>query len=301
LFDRYSGFEDHIAAQIRAHYRVAVIEHFWCASYANLLRPHADLLVLDLHNVESQLAATLAEETSGLEAFAFRRFRDAYERLEKNWLPRFDLILVTSEVDAKRIRPAAGRARVCVFPNALLVIPRPDALESESIVFSGNLEYHPNIEAVRWFRSAIWPRVKDLCPTLSWHVVGRNAGAIQSLMKDDPRIRVIGPVDDAVTTLASSRICIVPLRSGSGTRFKIIEAWAAGRAVVSTALGAEGLGAEPGKHLLIADQPEEFADSIARLNDDPGLRKKLGDAGREFYLDRFTWPVAWRALERAGL
>jgi glycosyltransferase involved in cell wall biosynthesis len=93
---------------------------------------------------------------------------------------------------------------------------------------------------------------------------------------------------------------VVPLLSGSGTRFKILEAWAAGRAVVSTTLGAEGLGAVEGEHPLLADDADTFVAAIGRLLNDEELRARLGGAGRDLYLDRFTWPAAWRALDRAS-
>jgi glycosyltransferase involved in cell wall biosynthesis len=110
----------------------------------------------------------------------------------------------------------------------------------------------------------------------------------------------VGPVDDAIPLLAAAKVCVVPLLSGSGTRFKILEAWAAGRAVVSTTLGAEGLGARDGEHLLLADDPDAFAQAVLRLWNDPALRSRLGDAGRALYDQRFTWPAAWRRLDEAG-
>ena len=94
---------------------------------------------------------------------------------------------------------------------------------------------------------------------------------------------------------------MVPLLSGSGTRFKILEAWAAGRAVVSTPIGAAGLGACDSEHLLIAEGASALADAVLRLLDDAPLRAKLGQAGRALYLDRFTWPTAWEQLNRAGI
>src|SRR5207244_2804424 len=110
----------------------------------------------------------------------------------------------------------------------------------DCVVFSGNLEYHPNVEAVRWFRREIWPRVRAHFPKLEWHLVGRNPQTVRRWIAGDDRIVVTGPVENAVESLGPAKVCVVPLRSGSGTRFKILEAWAAGRAVVSTTLGAEG-------------------------------------------------------------
>jgi hypothetical protein len=168
LLDGYSGFEDQVERQIRGHYRVAVIEHFWCAPYAATLRPHTDLLVLDLHNVESALARSHALAVRGLESAVFHRFAADYDRLEREWLPRFDVVLVASDEDRRRIqhRNAASLPSAAVYPNALPEIPLPDVPESNCIVFSGTLDYHPNVEAVRWFRSTIWPRIRERIPGL---------------------------------------------------------------------------------------------------------------------------------------
>jgi glycosyltransferase involved in cell wall biosynthesis len=297
LFDRYSGFETQIAAQLNGPYRVALIEHFWCAPYAAILRPQAEVLVLDLHNVESVLAATHSGATRWPVSAAFARFAETYRKLEREWLPRFDLVLVASEADRRRLE----HPNVRVYPNALPEIAAPEVPEEECIVFSGNMEYHPNVEAVRWFSREIWPLVQDPFPQVEWRLVGKNPEAIGRLVAGGDGIAVIGPVENAVEALACAKVCVVPLRSGSGTRFKILEAWAAGRAVVSTTIGAEGLDARSGEHLLLADDPAGFAEAIARLLKDPELRCTLGEAGRALYLERFTWPVAWRHLEEAGL
>jgi glycosyltransferase involved in cell wall biosynthesis len=294
LIDRFAGFEAQLAPALNGRrYRVAVIEHFWCAPYAAAIRPHCDVLVLDLHNLESELAATHARAASGVEAVLHRRFADAYKKLEREWIPKFDLILATSEEDRRRIE----HPNVVVYPNALPVIEAPSVAEENCIVFSGNLEYHPNIEAVRWFASAIWPRLRDGNHGLKWKLVGCNPSAIADVVKGDPRICVIGPVEDAVARIASARVAVVPLLSGSGTRFKILEAWAARRAVVSTTIGAEGLNAHDGEHLSIADDPSQFATAVQLLLDGPARGRAMGEAGRALYLDRYTWPAAWKKLE----
>lgn len=298
LFDRYSGYESQLAAKIEgAKYSLGVVEHFWCASYAPLLRKHCRRLVLDLHNVESELARTHGRAVAWPAAWASTRFAEAYCRLERQWLPRFDMVLAASEDDKRRI----DHPHAVVYPNALPELARPDAVEQNCVAFSGNLEYHPNIEAVRWFQCSIWPVLHAHCPEMEWRLIGRNPQAIARLLTKDPRIRATGPVQDAVAELAKAKVCVVPLRSGSGTRFKILEAWAAGRAVVSTSIGAEGLHARNGEHLLIADEAGAFASAVERILGDDALRKRLGGAGRALYLEKFTWPVAWRLLEAAGL
>jgi glycosyltransferase involved in cell wall biosynthesis len=292
LFDRYSGYQAQLAAKLGdARYAVGVVEHFWCASYAPLLRAHCGRLILDLHNIESQLARTHASAARWPASWASMRFAEAYRHLEQEWLPKFDTLLVASEADAQRVQHPG----VVVYPNALPEMPRPDVPEEECIVFSGNLEYHPNVEAVRWFRTRIWPQLE-----YRWRLIGTNPQAVARWTSGDPRIHATGAVEDAVTELARARVCVVPLLSGSGTRFKILEAWAAARAVVSTSIGAEGLNARHEEHLLIADHPAAFAAAVERLWNDPALRRRLGDAGRALYLEKFTWPAAWRRLETSS-
>jgi glycosyltransferase involved in cell wall biosynthesis len=300
LFDRYSGYQQQLAASLNGRYAAGVVEHFWCASYAGLLRGCCDRLVLDLHNIESRLARTHANAARWPASWASKRFADAYEQLERAWLPRYDVILVASGDDRRRIRDIHASADVRVFPNALPEIPMPHVPEANAVMFSGNLEYHPNVEAVRWFRDAVWPTVRQQAPEIEWLLLGSNPGAIARFTQDDPRIRVIGPVKDAVEHLAGAQVCVAPLLSGSGTRFKILEAWAAGRAVVSTTLGAEGLGARDGEHLLLADDADGFAAAILRLLHDRQLRERLGRAGRALYEEQFSWPAAWRKLDEAG-
>jgi glycosyltransferase involved in cell wall biosynthesis len=296
LFDRFSGYDNQIGAALRGPYIVGVVEHFWCAAYAPFLRSCCGRLVLDLHNIESELARTHARAASWPASWASQRFAKSYQRLEREWLPQFDVILTASEDDAHRLKHPDVR----VFPNALPEIPRPSVVEADAIAFSGNLEYHPNVEAVRWFRKRIWPRIRDRVPEIEWRLLGSNPEAVEAFTGGDPRVRVVGPVDDAVAHLAEAKVCIAPLLSGSGTRFKILEAWAAGRAVVSTTLGAEGLGAVDGEHLMLADDPDAFADAVLRLWNDAPSRARLGNAGRALYCERFTWPAAWKQLDEAG-
>jgi len=294
LFERYSGYESQFETRLAGStYALGVVEHFWCASYAILLRAHCGRLVLDLHNIESELARTHACAAAWPASWASARFAEQYRRLEREWLPKFDVVLVASDEDRRRI----AHPHVFVYPNALQERAVAPVREEDCVVFSGNLEYHPNIEAVRWFRSRVWPLLRERYPSVEWRLVGRNPQAVASLTAGDERIRVVGPVDDAIAEIARAKACVVPLLSGSGTRFKILEAWAAGRAVVSTSTGAEGLGARDNEHLLIADDPAAFVKAVERVWNDAGLRRRLGEAGGKLYREKFTWEAAWRSLE----
>src|SRR5262249_10925330 len=113
---------------------------------------------------------------------------------------------------------------------------------------------------------------------------------------DDPRIELTGPMTDAIAAIAPAKVAIVPLLAASGTRLKILEAWAAGTAVVSTALGAEGLNGRDSEHLLVADDPANFADSVSHLLSSEEARRKLEIAGRALYERSYTWDSVWSRL-----
>lgn len=298
LVDRFAGFQRELESFLGARrYELAVIEHFWCAPYAGVIAARASRTVLDLHNVESALMAGRARTARWPKTVLFRRFAREGRRLEVRWLPRFDVLLAASDADASRIRELGYGGRVVVYPNALPRLAAPQRPERHAIAFSGNLEYDPNVDAVRWFHSEIWPILAARWPNLVWRIIGRNPWGVRRLVGGDARIEITGEVEDAVGELAAAAVVVAPVRVGSGTRVKILEAWAAGRAVVATAVGAEGLGARDGVHLLLANGPQPFADAVSRLLDDDALRRSLGAAAREYYESRFTWEAAWRVLE----
>jgi len=299
LVDRFSGFAGAIAAAIgENHYEVAIIEHFWCAPYLPQIRAHAKQVILDLHNIESAWHDSVAASSGPGRAWALRRFATASVALERKWLPRFDLILATSAADAAIVRQIAENVPVTLYPNALPEIAAPSRRhEAEQIVFSGNLEYSPNILGIQFFAKSIWPSLRSRWPKLRWKIVGKNPAGVARLVEGDSRIVLTGFVEEAITVLAGARVAIVPLLSGSGTRVKILEAWAAGTPVVSTSIGAAGLEGVNGEHFLIADDPGQFEDAVSRLLASAPDRVRLGAAGRQLFEQRYTWPAAWRSLD----
>lgn len=298
LLDRFSGFDAPIAQFLHgADYKIGVIEHFWCAPYVPLLRAVCRETWLDLHNIESVLQHREALAAGPLTALGFRRFAESYRRLECELLPRFDVLLPASGHDASLLGPVAPRCRIAIFPNTIPERIAPERVEEHAVVFSGNLAYHPNTEAVRYFAREIWPILRKRWPGLEWRIVGRNPEAIERFVDRKAYIQCSGPVEDAVLELAHAKAVVVPVLSGSGTRVKILEAWAAGSPVVSTTLGAEGLGARPGEHLLIADDPLNFAETVSALLTSEPLRRRIGAAGRLLYEQKFTWQAGWAALD----
>jgi glycosyltransferase involved in cell wall biosynthesis len=231
-----------------------------------------------------------------------RRFARFAERVEADLLPQVDLTLTASEADAKRVGEIAPGARVAVYPNVLPFTPIPPQVESgPSIVFSGNFEYLPNVQAIRWFHERIWPQLRRIYPGLRWRLVGSHVEAAPRRVLSDPGVETVAAGADAISILARSSIGIAPIVSGSGTRLKILEMWAAALPVVSTHLGAEGLGARPGVEVLLADDPDQFARCVIELLEEAGRRREIGVAGRRLYEREFTWQAGWKRLESLGI
>jgi glycosyltransferase involved in cell wall biosynthesis len=298
LIDRLAGFSDELSALLSgAHYDVGIVEHFWAAPYLPQIARVCEKTVLDLHNIESVLHARSAQTSSGLMAAGHARFADRSRAYEADLLPRFSLVLATSENDAAVAHEIAPTARIAVYPNALPAAEVPAVEEEPVVVFSGNFEYHPNVDAVAWLASAVWPEIRRQCPDLRLRLVGRGENFIRHLLPSGLDIEITGPVEDARAAIARARIVIAPLRSGSGTRIKILEAWAAGRPVVATSLAAEGLKCRDNSNIIIANSPEEFGTSIARLNADPSRRAELAFHGRRLFEEKYTWPAAWKLLD----
>ena len=298
LVDRFAGFEHEVRAAIgTARYEIGVVEHSWCAPYAAVLGQACSRMVLDLHNIESVLHERCGAVESSAAGFAHRVFAAASRELERRWLPRFSEVLATSGSDAERLRAMAPGARVVVYPNAIPAVELPARADEEALAFSGNMEYHPNRRAVQFFRQEVWPQLRQEWPRLIWRLIGKNPQAVRQWTSGDPRIEATGPVDDAVKELARCRLAVVPLLAASGTRLKILEAWAAGLPVVSTPLGAEGLPGRDGENLLLAEGGAAFARAVSRLLSSSHLRQELGRAGRLLLEREFTWEKAWEKLD----
>lgn len=297
LVDRFAGFGGQIGTFTRGErYDVAVIEHFWCAPYWDRAAAISDTTVLDLHNVESVLHERCSRTEGGPDALAHRAFQKVSRDLEEKWLRKFTYLLAASETDARILRGISPSSRVMVYPNAMPVMPLPQRREEDVIAFSGNLEYHPNVSAVRFFRESIWPQLRERWPGLVWRVIGKNPRGVEKIVTGDSRIQLAGPVENAVAELARAKVALVPVLAGSGTRVKILEAWAAGVPVVSTSIGAEGFPARSGEQLLLADDARSFGEAVSSLLADPGARDRIGRAGRYLFEREFTWKTAWKRL-----
>ncbi len=298
LIDRMSGLGGRIEEAIAGRrYEIGVIEHFWCAPYVEEISRAASRTVLDMHNVESVLHERCAASEGGLAALGHRRFAPASRNLEAKLLPRFDAVLAASEEDAAQISRISPAAKTMIWPNALPMREIPRVERNGTVGFSGNFEYHPNIDAVRFLVNEIWPLIRLRYPDLKLRLIGRGDHHIRGLIRHDNSIEATGQIEDAMAEIAACEVVIAPLRAGSGTRIKILEAWAAARPVVATRMAAEGLSATHNDNCLLEDAPEQFASAVVYLLDSSQERERIGMRARRTFEHCYTWRAAWDQLD----
>jgi glycosyltransferase involved in cell wall biosynthesis len=259
-------------------------------------------VVIDSHDIGYDLARQIATSSAPLGQRLHASFN--WRKLAREELAAYnaaDGVCVCSTADQKRLAADAPSATTVVIPNAADVEhlrprdtdPPPDG---RTVLFFGLLATVPNVDGVLYFLREIWPLITAVRPDARFVVIGANpAPAIRA--HAGPGVTIVGRVDDLRPHLSAAGVVVVPLRLGSGTRLKILEAWAMARPVVSTALGAEGLDCVPGRHLLIAGDPSDFASSVLRILGEPGLADELGRAGRALVSERYSWRGAAGTLE----
>ena len=165
--------------------------------------------------------------------------------------------------------------------------PRP------KFVFTGKMDYRPNIDAALWFAEEVLPLVVAQVPDACFQLVGMNPHARLDVLRADPHVAITGAVPDTRPYIAAAAVYVIPMRVGGGTRFKALEAMACGKAIVSTSLGVEGIPVQHGRELLLADTPADFASAVLRLVTDlrsgGTLQQQLGAAARRFVEERYGW------------
>lgn len=260
------------------------------------------LRVLDEHNIEFHLA----QQQAGAEQGLARRIHNAanWPKLRKEEVEAFrtfDGVTFCSAADELRARALVPTLRSAVVPNAVDVeefrrAPHHPVPDGSTVMFFGALNYFPNVDGLLHLVREIWPLIERSHPQARLKIVGQHP-PVEVLSLRGRRVEVTGRVEDLRPHLASSAVTIVPLRIGGGTRFKILEAMAMARPVVSTTIGAEGIDAQPGSDILLADNPREFAEAVGRVLDNPGLGEALGTRGRALVERRYSWEAAAQPLE----
>lgn len=216
-----------------------------------------------------------------------------YHRYEENLYSHFDAITMVSDVDAQAVQTAFPRApRVQVIPNGLdLRLYDWDAIIAPpcAAIFTGSLTYSANLDAVRFLLSEVWNRVRSALPEARLRITGHYQGAITDEIAGCEGVELSGYLDDVHRAVRESAVCLVPIRVGGGTRFKILEAMALGTPVVSTSKGAEGLHVTHGKDILIADDPAGFAAHVVDVLEHPDSYVGLRKAARKLVESEYDW------------
>jgi polysaccharide biosynthesis protein PslH len=250
--------------------------------------------VLFQHNVESEIWRRHAENGSGwAKRNAYRVEFSKMQTYEQKMVRRFDHVIAVSENDARLMGTWVDRSHISVVPTGVdLRKFHPDLSRTAVqplVMFVGAMDWMPNVDAVDYFCREVWPNILQRIPTARFRVVGRNPNPlVQALASDN--IEVTGMVPSVVEHLREAAVVIVPLRVGGGTRLKIYEAMAMGRAVVSTTVGAEGLDVRDGRDIILADNPAKFADTVAELLANDGLRGRYERAAADLAA-KYDWPA----------
>jgi polysaccharide biosynthesis protein PslH len=248
--------------------------------------------VIDLHNIEYDVLRQAADHSSGAKRIFNRwEWRKLRQEEEQAWREA-DLCLATSDGDASRVRSVTGE-ECLVVPNGVddeFFRREPlDVAEPGSIVFTGAIRYQPNADAVTYFVRRVLPLIRDLEPNATFNIVGADPPADVVRLGELSGVRVSGSVDDVRPWLRSASVVVVPLLSGGGTRLKILEAFASGRPVVSTSVGAAGLDVQDDKHLVISDRPMDMAQSVVSVLRNRAMGEKLCDNAYQLVQARYRW------------
>lgn len=267
--------------------------------------PHLAPTVLDLYDLEDEkIVARLSlppdRDPAGVDRWRraasrlvgheeMRRWRRLHRRAEQ----RVEAVAVCSPLDAERAR-VQGFGRVTVVPNGYRPVPEPLGRvavgDAPTVLFQGLLTYPANVEAARWMVTAVLPALRAKVPGVRLRLVGHCTPAVAAL-QCPPLVTVVGKVPSMDPELARADLVVVPVRYGSGTRIKILEAFAHRIPVASTGVGAEGLEAADGVHLLIGDTADDLATACARLLTDEGLRAALADSAHALFTTRYRTDV----------
>lgn len=261
-------------------------------------------VVLNHHNCESAMLERRASmEANPLKRAVLNQQLRKQIGVERNWLERVTLNLTVSAEDSQRLRAIASRAEIVEVENGTDVdyfFPRPELEEENTIIFAGSLRWYPNQSALQYFDRKIWPLLQQLSPGIRFIVSGQYPPeSLATWLRADPKIEFVPNPEDIRPMIARGAVYVCPILDGGGSRLKLLDAMAMGKAIVSTSIGAEGLRYTNGKHLLLADRPEEFAAAVMGLLQDGERRRKLAMEARRQAMSEYSWQCIGGCLEDA--
>jgi glycosyltransferase involved in cell wall biosynthesis len=293
----------------RESFDVVQIEGIELAPYLGVIdevRPTSDaadrpLIVFDDHNCEYvlQQRTFLTDLYSPARwpgaAYSFVQWR-RLRRYEAQVCRRVDQVLAVSQADGRALRRLVPGLDVTVIPNGIDTRAYAPATAksqsaSPSLVFTGTMDFRPNVDAVLWFTREVWPLIQAEVPDVHFYVVGQRPHRRLDPLREHPNVTVTGWVEDVRPYIADAAVYVAPLRMGGGTRLKLLEAMAMRKPVVATSLGAEGYPVTDGRELILADTTAQFARAVVRLLHSPARSRELGQNARAFVERRYDWRV----------
>lgn len=282
--------------------------------FVRQLQPNAKL-VYDAHNAEFALQHAIAtvegSQPSHFAAALYSQIQaQRIARFERAICAQADAVIAVSPEDADALRQFRADGRVSVLANGIFTddyaAPQQGIdLGGAMLVFTGKMDYRPNVDAMQWFTEAILPLVRAQCPDARLYVVGQKPHASLQALREDDHVEVTGWVAQVQPFLHAARVYVAPLRMGSGTRLKILEAMAAGCAVVATSAAVAGLDDETRAAVIVADGASDFAASVIRLLQNPAQREALGAQAQQVVRKHYDWsaliPCLLRIYQEIGL
>jgi glycosyltransferase involved in cell wall biosynthesis len=271
-----------------------VLEGIWNAVYWPVIQSADAQRVLNLYDLEEGLLRRQADVLPfGLKKWIYSNGAKRMAALEQTLPREADLIWTVSEKERQELLAHTPDLPAFLAPggvdcDALQPLPPPDE-SSQRILSVGSLQYLPNVDGAQFMANEVMPEILKRCPGAELQVVGRGPDERTLRLHHPPSFNVVGEVEDVEPWYRTCRLSIVPLRSGGGTRLKILESMAYGRAVVSTSIGAEGIDVTHSENILIADTPQELGEAVASLLNDPAKARRLADAGRRLVEERYAW------------
>ena len=277
-------------------YDAVILETSILAMYIPVIRRHSRAVVaLRAHNLEHEIWSRIGRRGSPWLRPAYRMFARRLERFERRWINEADVLLPITPRDGEQfVRDLGYRGRLLVVPvgydpaGALARAERRLRDLPFAMSFIGSLDWAPNLEGLEWFLRDVWPLLRAHFPELEFHIAGRKTpSAITELRM--PGVIVHGEVDDSDEFLRRFPMTVAPILSGSGTRVKILDAMAVGRAVVATQMGLEGIDLQDRREALVCRSPTAFVDQVRYLREAPERLDEIGAAAREHIRRHFDF------------
>lgn len=291
----------------REQFNVIQLETLYLTPYIPIIRQHSDALItLRGHNVEFEIWERIARNTRNpLKRWYLRHLAQRLRKYELSCFGKYDLLAPITQRDLDCYQKLGYEGPSVVTPIGL----NPFRYQADyttyegapSLAFIGSLDWMPNLEGLEWFLDKVWPGIRQRYPNLTLHVAGRNTPDWMLELKNKG-LFIHGEVPDAQAFINKHSIMVVPLLAGSGMRAKILEGMVLGRVVLTTSLGLEGIDAQNGKQVFIADTPEQFVEALHLCLSQPQHMKHIGEQARAFISEYYdNKAIAQRLLAAYGL